>query len=215
MINKWKSILNNSKTHILANIDTELMNQSIFKIGIKVLGFGFNIYGNLDKLISKLKVNITFNPYDLSVSLNLQVQKSLQFSIGGSVDILLVGGGVEASLSFGDLDFQLNPTFDFYYLQNKIPLYVYYRVPQLCFKAEVYYTVPVIKCDKVWFVKICYPWVEQKHQVITNSCTSSKTSVTSRTYYYDIFDRNKINQKSTTNKNLMTSNKNWIMSYFK
>ena len=215
MINKWKSILSNSKTHILANIDTELMNQKIFKIGIKVLGFGFNIYGNLDKLISKLKVNITFNPYDLSVSLNLQVQKSLQFSIGGSVDILLVGGGVEASLSFGDLDFQLKPTFDFYYLQNKIPLYVYYRVPQLCFKAEVYYTVPVIKCDKVWFVKICYPWVEQKHQVITNSCTSSKTSVTSRTYYYDIFDRNKINQKSTTNKNLMTSNKNWIMSYFK
>ena len=26
----------------------------------------------------------------------------------------------------------------------------YYKVPQLCFYADVYYTVPAIKCKKVW-----------------------------------------------------------------
>ena len=214
MIKTLKLILKNAESKILVNLNRDLRNKLIFKLGISVLGFGFRIYGNLDKLISKIKVTITFNPNDLSVSLNLQVQKSLQFSIGGSVDIILVGGGVKTTVSFGDLDFQLKPTFNFYSLQNIVPLYVYYKVPQLCFKADVYYTVPVIKCDKVWIFTVCYPWVETRYRDLVNKCTSSRTYTKNRTYYYDIYNRNKIDRKSITNKNLMISNKNWIMNNF-
>ena len=214
MINSWKSILRNTEAKILLNIDDDIRKKSIFNIGFSFLGFGLRVFGDIDRLISNIKVNITFNPNDLSVSLNLQVQKSLQFSIGGSVDVLLVGGSVKSSVSFGDLYFQLKPTLDFYYLQNKIPYYYYYKVPQLCFYADVYYTVPTIKCKKVWFVPVCYPWVDQIHNVLTDTCTNSKTFSSSYTYSYDIFDRSKINRKSLENKNIMVSNNNWVNNNF-
>jgi hypothetical protein len=214
MIETWKLILKKALSKTLINRGIDLRNKSIFKLGISVLGFGFKIYGNIDKLISKIKVNITFNPNDLSVSVNLQVQNALQFSIGGSVDVLLVGGGVKATVSFGDFDFQLKPTVNFYSLQNIVPLYIYYKVPQLCFKADVYYTVPIVKCKVIWIFPVCYPWVETRHKDLVNKCTSSKTFTKNRTYYYDIFDRNKINRKSITNQNLMISITNWIMNNF-
>ena len=214
MLNDWKNILSSLPTKVLVNIDRDLRNKSIFNIGITVLGFGFRIYGNLDKLISKIKVTITFNPNDLSVSLNLQVQKSLQFSIGGSVDVLLVGGGVKTTVSFGDLYYQLKPTLNFYSLQNIVPLYIYYKVPRLCFKADVYYTVPVIKCKKVWIFTVCNVCFETRYKNLVNSCTSSKTYTKNITSYYDIYNRNIIDKKGYTNKNLMISNKNWIMNNF-
>ena len=195
---------------IIAKIEKNSDKKSLFNTKIGAFGYGFNIKSNLNNFFFNTTIDLTYKPEDLSCSLLLNVKSGLEITIGGSIDSIVVGGGVEAYVSFGNFGYQYNPILDFYNFENRIEEYIYYTIPQLGFRAYVYYSELVIKCTFL----ICYPWVEDKIDYLVDYHT--KTVVFDKRYvkYIEICDKSKILEKEKNNEDLMEENKKWIQLYY-
>ena len=208
MINDWKKILKSMPKIVFANIGKNSNNKSLFKIKIGAFGVGFTIESKLQQFLFNIKIDLTYKPEDLSCSLNVEVKSGLEISIGGSVDALVVGGGAEAYISFGNFGYQYTPILDFYNYENRINTYSYFKVPQLGFRVYFYYYTIVIKCK----VFICYPWVDKRTEYLVDIHTPSVIYDKRDTKKIEIYDKNKILEKEKMNKELMENNKNKIDS---
>ena len=209
MINDWKKILKSMTKVVYDNIGINSNNKSLFKIKIGAFGVGFTIESKLQQFLFNIKIDLTYKPEDLSCSLKAEVKSGLEISIGGSVDVLIVGGGAEAYISFGNFGYQYNPILDFYNFENRINIYSYFKVPHLGFRVYFYYQTIVIKCK----VFICYPWIEKRTEYLVDIHTPSVIHDKSETKKIEICNKTKILQKEKKNKDLMESNKKEIDSY--
>lgn len=210
IINDWKEILTKMPKIILAEIEEKSTKKTLFKNNIGAFGYGFNIQSNLNNLFINITIDLSYKPEDLSCILSLKAKSGLEISIGGSIDSLIVGGGAEAYISFGNFKYQYNPVLDFYNFENRIEQYINYQIPHLGFRVYVYHSEMVIKCTFL----ICYPWLEEKTEYLVNIHTDTKDINKTYSKNIEICDKSQILEKEKNNEELMEENKKWIQLYY-